>query len=365
MIDIHIDIESQSRADLPKVGVHKYAEDLSTKITQVCYAIGNDPVRRWDNPTVQIMPYDLREALNRNEKRLIAHNAMFERVMLGDHPGQSIGFPATRIEDWYCTMAACSYKGLPKTLEKAAEALQLPVRKDKEGKKAMMKIAKPRKPTANDSSEFHTWIRYPELFEAQAQYCAMDVEVERAIHHKIGFLPIAEQNVFWLDQKINDRGVAIDIGFVQKICSILTHKYRELQAEARVISGYEVSQVEEIMNWSNARGAGLDDLRKESVSQVLKQKNLDPEVRRVLEIRQSASKMTSGSKFFTALRAVCMNGRVKGMFRYHFASTGRWAGAILQPHNFPNAGYDDDYVPDVMSIDLEPVRECEEDLIWE
>lgn len=88
------------------------------------------------------------------------------------------GFPEIPLHRWECTASKALAHGLPKALKDVAKVLNLAQLKDEEGKRIMLKMSKPRKPTKNDPSE---WYESPEDFEVLYSYCKQDVEVERAV----------------------------------------------------------------------------------------------------------------------------------------------------------------------------------------
>ena len=55
-------------------------------------------------------------------------------------------------------------------------------------------------------------------------------------------------------------------------------------------------------------------------------------VRSALEIRLQAAQ-SAASKIDRMLQTRCADGRVRGLFRFHGATTGRWSGAGFQPQN--------------------------------
>lgn len=85
-----IDIETRSRCDLIRHGVYRYAADPSTEILIICWALGHAPVRTWFKG--QPMPVALTSILAKETPGvpLMAHNAAFERLLLGRQ------FPAAR-----------------------------------------------------------------------------------------------------------------------------------------------------------------------------------------------------------------------------------------------------------------------------
>lgn len=353
MLAVHIDIESYSELDLADVGVYAYAQHPSTEILCLCYAIGAGPTRRW--LPGQPIPADLMDAMLAGA-RLRAWNSNFERVMLTEHPGKTFGFPATRIEDWDCTMVLSAYNGLPKGLDDCAKEMSLPG-KDAEGTKVMPKLCKPKRPTKKDPTTRYLPSTHPELFEKLYAYCEQDVVVERSIHGRLPAMPDVERRLHWLDQEINDRGVPVDMALVNRVCDLIDQKASEFEQNAVAICGFSTTQRDEVMAWCASRGVYLDAYRKDDIAAALKRRDLPSDVREVLEIRRDARRAASGSKFYAAQRAVSRGNRLRGMFR-HFGAvpTGRWAGAIVQLQNLSNQGYPESAPDDVIRFDLPEIE---------
>lgn len=77
-------------------------------------------------------------------------------------------------------------------------------------------------------------------------------------------------------------------------------------------------------------------------------KNASPELQTVLELRQQLAK-SSVKKYQTMERAVCDDGRARGMFAFYGANrTGRWAGRLIQLQNLPQNHLED--LPDTRAL---------------
>jgi DNA polymerase bacteriophage-type len=151
----------------------------------------------------------------------------------------------------------------------------------------------------------------------------------------LGALPATEQAVWELDQRINARGIAIDIDFVQAAKRIADQATGEVIEEfARLTDGLSPHQVQKIRAWLRGRKWALPNLESETVSDALERPELPDDVRRVLEIRQIAA-ATSLKKLDAMLACVGADGRARGLLQYHGASTGRWSGQLIQPQNLP------------------------------
>ncbi|MBD4209774.1 hypothetical protein GUH47_28180 [Xanthomonas citri pv. citri] len=78
----------------------------------------------------------------------------------------------------------------------------------------------------------------------------------------------------------------------------------------------------------------LKDTKGTTVDRVLKDPKVPDVVKQVLIILRMGNR-TSTAKYRAMLDMVCEDGRARGSMMYHGATTGRWTGKGLQPHNFP------------------------------
>ena len=88
-----------------------------------------------------------------------------------------------------------------------------------------------------------------------------------------------------------------------------------------------------------ALGVQMEGLRAKDVEEALATTE-NKMAKRILEIRQSLSK-TSTAKYTTLLGAKMLDDRLRGMFMYHGAGTGRWTGRIVQLQNLPRGTFSD------------------------
>lgn len=264
-----------------------------------------------------------------------AHNAVFERLLFQHVMGRH-GFPSLTIEQMVCTQVLCANMALPMSLENAAAALQLEERKDMEKRKDMLFFSKPRSynPVTGEPI-FPRPIDFPERFVNMCLYCIGDVVVERLIAKQVKALTPFQRRVYVIDQRINDRGMLIDLPAVKVMKRLAEKEQDRLNRELKPLCGTTFSQVEKIGDWIKSKGIPVPSLTKHDLSDLLAVPNLPADVRRVLEIRREAAK-SSVAKLDAMLRGVCADGRVRGCFQMGGAvSTFRWSGRIVQTQNMP------------------------------
>lgn len=323
MKSLHLDIETYSEVDLRAAGVYRYAEHPSTEILCFSYAFDDGPVQDWQPG--QPVPLDVIEHV-RNKGEFRAHNAQFERVVLNGVAGQKIGFPRIAIRQCICTAAKMAASGLPRGLDDAAAQLG-GIRKDEGGRITMLQLSKPRR----GKETRYTPENAPEKFAILYEYCHTDVEAERSIDHLVPDLSPAEQEIYWLDQVINDRGVLVDVDTVATIQTLVRGYKAQLEQEMIKLTGFKPSQREKIADWVRGKGVELLDLQATTVAAAVKE-DIPPDVRRAL-IVYSTFNAKATSKFDAIEDAVCADNKLHGMFTYHGAGTGRWTSTIVQLHN--------------------------------
>ena len=339
---ISVDFETRSIIDLKKTGVYPYAQHPTTDVWCMAYAKDNGDVQVW--LPGQPVPDVIRDAAVSGEA-FRAHNAQFERVIWHQIMVKRYGFPGVALEQWHCTAAECRAMGLPGSLDGAAKALGLTHQKDAIGQRLMLRMAKPRT-VAPDGTI--VWWNVPDRVAALVAYCKQDVVVERAIAAKVHRLTDAERAVYLLDQKINDRGVQIDTRLVEAGIEVIEIANQKANAEISELTDGAVSGVTKNADLSAWLGVG--SVAKANVREMLTQ-NLSPKVRRVLELRQEASK-SSVAKLAAFMECRCSDNRVRGLLLYHGAATGRWSGRLVQPQNFPRGDFKHTVIADAISLVL-------------
>lgn len=339
----HLDFETRSAVDLKIVGAARYARHPSTDIICLSYAKHDEEPECLDTRQV----YDgafipaVNDFLTTGLGYMTAHNAFFEQCVYQYILVERYGYPA--LDDprmWDCTMARALACGLPAKLENLAIALGLDTVKDMAGRTAMMKLTKPTGYDPLGDPIFREERDFPELFTATRAYCNTDVVVEMAAEDRLPELSLPERKVWELDQRINRRGVRIDVAAAAKGARLATTLVGPLNKRLEFITGGKVqkaTQVAVLKAWlEESEGIAVgDSLDKHAVEDLLKDEAVSATAREALTIRQQVSK-TSTKKFETMVAvADPVDNRARGLLQYHGAATGRWAGRLIQPHNFP------------------------------
>lgn len=329
--ELHLDFETKSEIDLTQVGAHAYFEHPSTDIWCAGYSFDDEEPEIW-HPGESI-PKRLKNHIEAGAV-IAAWNAAFERLALRCVLTPRYGWPAVADRQFRCTMTEALGMNIPAKLKDAAPALGMEMEKDEKGHRLMMQMCKPRKPKKNEIVEGAIWWDDAERRARLDEYCKQDVRVEAEIGKRILRLRPMEQKLYFLDMKINDRGVYIDDKLCRAAESIVESSMERLDQELARITKNEVrscSSVAQLTRWLKSRGVDTDSVDRESIEDLLILEIPD-DCRRALEIRQEGSK-TSTSKISTMLRRRQRDGRMRGNLQFYGASaTGRWAarGAQLQ-----------------------------------
>lgn len=337
-----IDLETYSSEDITKTGVHRYVQPDDFEILLLAYAWDEDPVRVIDlfDPEQNDELMEIVDALRDPEVIKVAHNAAFERAALGRWMDKYM--PP---EEWEDTMILAAYNGLPLSLDACGAALQLKDQKIKEGTSLISYFCKPCKPTiANGGRTRNLPHHAPDKWERFKAYCKRDVEVEQAIYYRLkpGYhVTYDEERLRWLDARINERGVAIDLDLVSAALEVDEAFTTTHTEELRTLTNLQnPNSVSRLKTWLEGVGLTVDSLNKGTVKD-LQREATDPVTRRVLELRALLGK-TSTKKYQAMMNAVCKDGRVRGLLQYYGAGrTGRWAGRLVQLQNLPQNHLDD------------------------
>jgi DNA polymerase bacteriophage-type len=343
---VSIDFETRSAVDLRKTGVYKYAADPSTDIWCMAYkAPWSDDVLVWQ-PGDEVDAY--LEDWIRAGGLLSAWNANFERTIWNEVMVGRYQWPDTRINQWRCTMAQASAMGLPRALGQAAAVLGVEEQKDKTGAALMLRMARPRKVNADGS---YTWWNTKDKVEQLIQYCRQDVRTELSVAEVLNEMPDSERRLYQLDQRINDRGVALDVDLVHRVKALAGNASMEIDAEIQRLTKGQVKAATngmDLVAWLNSHGIATKSVDKQTVARLLTSDKLHPVIREVLTLRQNGAK-SSTAKYDAMLHAVNGDGRMRGLLVYHGAATGRWSGKLVQPQNFPRPQKKQDELDEIIA----------------
>ena len=359
---VSVDIETYSDIDIKKAGLYKYAQSPAFDILLIAFAVDQGPVQIVDltqDPGAEGSGanwqalQEFRRLWVANDVIFHAYNAAFEHYCLNTWARRQ-GWETHPIGDWRCTMAHGLYCGYTAGLGATGEAMGLPQDKQKMGIGAALirKFCVPGKEKAAPlidgllaEEDTLTKVRRriaaePEKWRLFKDYCRQDVEAEREIERRLSRwrMPAREQLLWELTVDANIEGVGVDRELVDGALYLDKAEQAALLDEAQRISGLDnPKSVQQLLKWlcKELDTDEVTDLKKATVSDLLKAGVGSDKAQRMLELRQLMSK-TSTKKYDALQAAVCDDGRVRGMMFYYGANrSGRWAGRIVQPQNLP------------------------------
>lgn len=341
MRTLWLDKETFSELDLTEVGGYKYAAHESTEILLFAYALDDDRPDVWDVAADPFRPpQKLIDALEDPEVICIAHNANFDRTILGFN---NIDLPCPPLERWRCTMAQALSHALPPSLTELCSVLNVPdeMVKQKDGRRLISLFTMPQ--AANRKIRRATAETHPDDWNKFIIYAAMDIVAMRECSKRMptwnwNRSAIAEWHC---DQRMNDRGFQVDTVLTKAgVVAAVEEKKRIATEFAEIVgNGIRPSQRAQFLAYLNERfSLHLDNTRRDTFEQEMRDVGMDPTARRLMEL-SIASNKTSTAKYAALDTAVADDGRFRGGLQFAGASrTRRWAGRLFQGQNLPARG---------------------------
>lgn len=336
MKNLSIDLETYSSADISKSGVYRYCEAPDFEILLFAYSADGAPVQSVDLAHGEALPKEIRAALEDPTVTKWAFNASFERICLSRWLGLSSG---TYLDpsQWCCSMVWSAYLGLPLSLAGVGAVLKLEKQKLEAGRYLIRYFCQPCAPTKVNGGRMRNRPEdAPEKWALFKSYNLRDVETELAIQQKLARFPVPDfvWDEYHLDQKINDRGIRLDLSLVENAIRMDTLSRAELTEQMQRLTILEnPNSVKQLKTWLTERGLEVESLGKKEVSALLR--DAPPELAEVLLLRRQLAK-SSVRKYQAMQNCVCADERVHGMFMFYGANrTGRFSGRLVQLQNLP------------------------------
>lgn len=326
---LYIDTETYSETPI-RNGTYAYARTAEVMI--VTFAVDDGPAQAWE-PDLGPMPSELQNAL-RSECEVVAHNAGFDRnvLRLGN---LHIDIPVHR---WRCTMAQAMAHSLPGGLGPLCKVLGVDTEDHKmDGKDLIQMFCKPR--PKKQKVRRYTRETHPAEWAEFVKYATQDIPALRAVHRKLPDWNYrgSELALWHLDQRINDRGVAVDVEFSRAATDTIARVQKRLADQTVELTDGAVASTTKrdqlLKHILAAYGVSLPDMTSATLERRLEDPDLPEPVKELLLNRLEAS-LTSGKKHAALLKAVDPDGRLRGLLRFCGAArTGRWSGVLFQPQN--------------------------------
>jgi DNA polymerase bacteriophage-type len=348
---LFLDLETYSEVPIT-YGTHRYAE--KAEITLAAWAMDDGPVHVEDLTQIKV-PTIWNRILGAD--RIVIHNSYFDRTVLHY---QGVDLPLEKIDD---TMVMAMSHGLPGGLLKLCEILRVDIdkAKDKAGHKLIQLFCKPRPKTSKIRRA--TRETHPEEWAQFVDYARLDIEAMREIYRKLPRWN-NERELWHLDQKINDRGVAIDMDLVKAALTAIGSEQEQLSADTQeqtfgVVAS--ATQRDALLAFiKNMFGVEMPDLQGSTVERFIADEDLDPALRELLLLTRLQASTASVAKYKALERAVSPDGRLRGALQFCGATrTGRWAGRLFQPQNLPRPWFSSEAI----EAGIEALKDGEHDAV--
>ena len=319
---IWLDFETRSECDLKTAGVYNYARHPTTEVLCMSYAVDDGPVQTW-------RPGQLLPVLT---TQIRAHNAAFERLIFWHVLKHKIP-----LEQFYCTATQARANCAPGSLEDMARFAGSDMRKDHRGNYLVRKLCIP--PFSDD-------VR---LMQELIEYCEQDVRTMRAASKAMRELTDDELADYHINERINDRGVLVDVPLCQAAVRFAADELQEIERIVREVTNGEITSVRspKMRQWVQDRvgPAALKLMERDDKYSIDKtaRANLlamdDPEEvpPDVADVIQCADDLWASSvaKFKRLFDLAGEDHRVRGAFVFAGGSaTGRASSYGAQVHNF-------------------------------
>jgi len=316
-----VDFETRSACDLKVAGVYNYAQHGSTEVLCMSYAFDDEDVQTWlpGQPLPDLTGH-----------RIMAHNAAFERLIFWYV--LQLDIP---LESFYCTAAQARANCAPGSLEDVGRFAGASMKKDHRGAQLIRKMSVP------------PYEESPELTAEMVAYCEQDVRAMRAISKAMRPLSDQELQDYHVNERINDRGVLVDVPLCHAAVKYASAELIEIQDIVAEVTGGEITSVRspKMREWVLARvGPQAKKLMekdgKYSIDKTVRANLLNCEdvPYDVQEVIQCADDLWASSVAkFSRLAQLSdeEDGRVRGAFVFAGGSaTGRASSYGAQVHNF-------------------------------
>jgi DNA polymerase len=356
---LFLDFETYSDEPI-KNGHHKYAEKC--EILMIAWAVDDQEPKIEDLKRNKFISQELRDLL-RSDIPICCHNAAFETaVSSADLVGVTID-----PKRWRCSMARAYAHGLPGSLDSLSTVLGLPQDKvkSKEGYDLIRLFCIP--PPKNSKRGRATYLTHPEKWQRFLEYCKQDIVAAREVWKKLPEWNYkgAELDLWHLDQKINTRGICIDLDLIHAAIKAVDREQAVLKTRTEDLTLGDVSSAtkrDQMLKHILAMyGVDLPDMQAGTLERRIEDPDLPIELRELLAVRLQAT-TSSTAKYQKILKCVSTDGRLRGTLQFDGATrTGRWAGRGPQFHNLARPSVS----PEEVDFGIEALKADCADLLYE
>ena len=350
--------------DVTKCGAYAYAPHAETILWS--FAIGEQPAQiveadcfgfhdlKWMKFSEEFREFYKRAAAG--EAWFVAWNMNFDRLVWNTQPS----FPQLRIDMTLDAMAQGAASNLPPGLDGAGKILGIGG-KQADGKDLIKLFCNTEGPQPVDAPD--EWARFK-------SYALEDTEQLRGVFQATRHLSATEWQEYWVSERINDRGMSIDLEFVERAAAIAAADRKRTNSMLPGLTGGAIKTIHQhvaIANWlydnvttteardllvkSYAEGEEDDYVpaklsaerpRIEALTAYYGKREdemdglTDGEINIVelAELRQFGA--SSSPKKFEKMLAQHVDGRLYGQYVFNGAQqTGRYSSKGVQVHNLP------------------------------
>lgn len=336
---IHHDLETFSPVEIKSAGAYAYLQHPETDLLCMSYWLEGNDIPTCFRVGHDSEPTEFLDAIE-NGDPVACWNSGFEwaawQYLL---PRLYPHWPKPKLEQFHDIQAWALASALPPALGSTAQALGLPEQKDDAGRRIMMKLSRPRK--WNKDGTYTRW-HYedaPEDFDHLYSYCDQDVATEAAVAKVVRPLTPKEREVWLEDQRINDRGIHLDLQTVEPARKLVFHLQSGFDRQMSDLTMGLVTaatQNKAITEFVDALcpDREVKSIAKDQLRDLLAADDVPEQAKAVLRLRKEAGK-TSLAKFDAMAIVAGSTGTAQGAFQYHRSTTGRWGGKGTQPQNMP------------------------------
>ena len=325
---------------LPVVGAAVYAQHPSTEVLCMAYDLKDGTGRHFWHPGMP-PPQPLLDSVARGGE-VEGWNVAFEWWIWNEVCVRRYGWPPLAQEQTYDAMAKARAFALPGSLGNVSDVLALSRKKDPDGDRLLKKFSMPRNPTKADG-RLRIVPNFDDPADEDAQrlkaYNLRDIEAEFEASWRIPDLQPLELQVWRTDQRINRRGMAIDLAAIDGAIRIIGQASEQYGRELKELAGCYPTELQRLRGWLGAQGLHMETMDEDAIEAALLDPFIPEPCRRALEIRQVVGS-ASVKKVFAMRNQVARGGRLHDLYTYHGAHTGRPTGNGPQPTNLPRSGPD-------------------------
>lgn len=330
-VAVIIDFETRSRLDLGSTNNYKYARHSSTETICMSYKIGDEPIQVWRPgepfPFAHVWP----------NVTFPAFNGEFELCIWKYVCTPKYGWPEIDPTQIDCLQARSAYAGWPRNLEDACNALGMgSMGKDTEGGKNMLRLCKPVRVKGNPVKQVGCeyfgghFDDNPTKHKRNEVYCSNDVAAETMVHRMAPALPAAETELWRTHQRINERGVPVDVDLCRNATLLVEREKKRLCRELLELTDWMVRTpncLERFKEWLKRQNFSLPCMDEEAVGCAVAggMGDVPPKVRLALTIRLLYHN-AAVSKYQAIIDHAESDGRCRAAHVFYKAGPGRFAG---------------------------------------